>query len=97
MKYWGTQLQVSDADVIAVDQEQRPALIGRRVGNGGYFVLANHSRDTLKTRITTTLPARMLEQLTPAGTTDVAKDDDNGWIIEMPAYGGAVAEWRKIR
>ncbi|MBS0388138.1 MAG: beta-galactosidase [Proteobacteria bacterium] len=33
-KYWGTGLQVSDGEVIAVDQDNRPALIAHRYGKG---------------------------------------------------------------
>jgi len=33
-RYWGTGLELSDGEVIAVDQEQRPALIAHRLGKG---------------------------------------------------------------
>lgn len=33
-KFWGTGLQVSDGEVIAVDQDNRPALIAHRFGKG---------------------------------------------------------------
>jgi len=33
-KYWGTGLQVSDGEIIAVDQDKRPALVAHRFGKG---------------------------------------------------------------
>lgn len=33
-KYWGTGLEVSDGEVIAVDQQGRPALVTHRLGKG---------------------------------------------------------------
>jgi hypothetical protein len=33
-KFWGTGLQVTDGEVIAVDQKQRPALVAHRFGKG---------------------------------------------------------------
>src|SRR5258708_36123142 len=33
-RYWGTGLEVTDGEVIAVDQEQRPALVAHRLGKG---------------------------------------------------------------
>jgi hypothetical protein len=33
-KFWGTGLQLSDGEVIAVDQENRPALVAHRYGKG---------------------------------------------------------------
>ena len=33
-KFWGTGLTVTDGEVIAVDQKQRPALVARRLGSG---------------------------------------------------------------
>jgi endo-1,4-beta-mannosidase len=34
MKYWGTGLQVGSGEVIAVDQEGRPALVSHKLGSG---------------------------------------------------------------
>src|SRR5260221_4983910 len=33
-RYWGTGLEVTDGEVIAVDQDQRPALVAHRLGKG---------------------------------------------------------------
>ena len=153
-KYWGTGLEVDGGEVIAVDQEQRPALVAYRLGKGrtllsaypleawlgsqpeafenhetvyrlygalrewsgvrarvatdqpsveasalsghgrGYFVLANHSGDWLKTRVTTTLPVHELRQLEEAGSRVVA-GDKTGWTVDLPPYSGAILEWRQ--
>jgi endo-1,4-beta-mannosidase len=39
-RYWGTGLAVSAGEVIAVDQEQRPALVARRLGKGATLLSA---------------------------------------------------------
>lgn len=39
-RYWGTGLAVADGEVIAVDQEQRPALVAHRLGKGATLLLA---------------------------------------------------------
>lgn len=152
-KYWGTGLEVDGGEVIAVDQQQRPALVAYKLGKGrtllsaypleawlgsqpeafenhetayrlyralqvwsgvrarvatdqpsvevsalsghgrGYFVLANHSGDLLKTRVTTTLQVQELKQLDEAGGRVLA-GDQAGWTVELPPYSGAVLEWR---
>jgi hypothetical protein len=63
-------------------------------GGRGYFVLANHSADTLKTRVTSTLQVRDVKQLDAAGSRAVA-GDQQGWMVELPPYSGAILEWRQ--
>jgi hypothetical protein len=60
----------------------------------GYFVLANHSSEALKTRLTSTLDVRDLKQLDTAGRRAIAGDKD-GWMIELAPYSGAILEWRQ--
>ena len=152
-KYWGTGLEVDGGEVIAVDQEQRPALVAHTLGKGhtllsaypieswlgnqpmafenheqayrlyralrdwagvpvvvatdqpsveasalqghgrGYFVLANHSGEALKTRVTTRLAITALRQLTDTGSVALTAEQ-GGWTVEMPPYGGAVLQWQ---
>jgi endo-1,4-beta-mannosidase len=40
IRYWGTGLAVSDGEVIAVDQQKRPALVARRLGKGATLLSA---------------------------------------------------------
>ncbi len=153
-KYWGTGLEVDGGEVIAVDQNQRPALIAHQLGKGhtllsaypleawlgsqpeafenhetayriyralrewsgvrprvstdqpsveasaldgrvhGYVVLANHSGEALKTRVTTASPRPGLRQIDGKGASALQGDKD-GWNVELPAYGGAILEWRQ--
>ncbi len=153
-KYWGTGLEVDGGEVIAVDANQRPALVAHQLGKGrtllsaypleawlgsqpeafenhetahrlyralrewsgvrprvstdqpsveasaltgrshGYIVLANHSGETLKTRVVTASPLHELRRLDTQGATALQGDKD-GWSIELPAYGGAILEWRQ--
>jgi hypothetical protein len=78
---------------VATDQPsvEASALSGR---GRGYFVLANHSGDALKARLTTTLGVHDLRQLDSAGGRTLPGDKD-GWNVELPAYGGAILEWRQ--
>ena len=153
-RYWGTGLEVSDGEVIAIDQDRRPALVAHRLGKGftllsaypleaylasqpmafenheavfrlyralrdwagvrplvstdrpsveaallqgaagGYVVLANHSAEALRTRVTSTLPMSGVRQLSPAGS-EIVPSDASAWTVELPAYGGAVLEWQQ--
>ncbi|HEX9472905.1 MAG TPA: beta-galactosidase [Steroidobacteraceae bacterium] len=152
-RYWGTGLEVTDGEVIAVDQEQRPALVAHRLGKGvtllsayplesylasqpmafekeettyrlyralrdyghvhplvsadhaaveataltgpggGYIVMANHSAETVRSRLSTTLPVHALRRLTPDGSVIVPADGP-AWTVELPAYGAAILEWQ---
>jgi endo-1,4-beta-mannosidase len=78
---------------VSTDQPsvEATALSGRA---RGYVVLANHSGDALKARVTTTLPVRELRRLDTAGSSAVPADKD-GWNVELPPYGGAILEWRQ--
>jgi hypothetical protein len=153
-RYWGTGLEVTDGVVIAIDQDQRPALVAHRLGKGytllsaypiesylasqpmafenhesvfrlyralrdwggvrplvstdrpsieatalrgaagGYIVLANHSAEALRSRLSTALPVQSLRRLTAAGSASVPRDGA-GWSVELPAYGGAILEWQQ--
>ena len=78
---------------VSTDQPsvEAAALSGR---GRGYIVLANHSGDALKTRVITTLPVRGLKRLDTTGSSDLPGGKDD-WIVELPAYGGAILEWRQ--
>jgi endo-1,4-beta-mannosidase len=78
---------------VSTDQPsvEASALSGR---GRGYIVLANHSADDLKTRVTTSWPVHELKRLDTTGLNAVA-GDKSGWIVDMPAYGGAILEWRQ--
>jgi hypothetical protein len=78
---------------VSTDQPsvEASALSGRA---RGYFVLANHSGDALKARVTTALPVRELRRLDTTGSSALPGDKD-GWSVEMPPYGGAILEWRQ--
>ena len=39
-RYWGTGLAITDGEVIAVDQDQRPALVAHRLGKGATLLSA---------------------------------------------------------
>ena len=153
-RYWGTGLEVTDGVVIAVDRDQRPALVAHRLGKGvtllsaypiesylasqpmafdnhetafrlyralrdwggvrplvatdrpsveatalqgaagGYIVLANHSAEALRSRLSTTLPVRGMRQLTAAGSESLPGDGP-AWTVTLPAYGGLILEWRQ--
>jgi hypothetical protein len=78
-----------------VSTDQPSVEVAALSGRGrGYFVLANHSGDALKTRITTTLPVRELTRLDTNGSSALPGDRDS-WIVELPAYAGAILEWRQ--
>jgi len=154
-RYWGTGLEVTDGDVIAVDQDQRPALVAHRLGKGftllsayplesylasepmafeknetvyrlyralrdwggvrplvstdhpsveatalegpggGYIVVANHSPEAQRLRLSTTLPVHALRRLTPDGTA-IVPADGTAWTIELAAYGAAILEWQAL-
>jgi endo-1,4-beta-mannosidase len=153
-KYWGTGLDIAGGDVIAVDQDKRPALVANQVGKGrtllsaypleaylgnqsmafengetgyrliralrdwsgmrplvstdqpsieatalmgrarGYIVLANHSAEPHTTLLSTTLAVQSMKRLTLDGSTDVT-GNKSGWSVDVPAYGGAILEWRQ--
>jgi endo-1,4-beta-mannosidase len=153
-KYWGTGLDIAGGDVIAVDQDKRPALVAYRAGKGrtllsaypleaylgnqsmafengetgyrliralrdwsgmrplvstdqpsieatalmgrarGYIVLANHSAEPHTTLLSTTLAVQSMKRLTVDGSTDVT-GNKSGWSVDVPAYGGAILEWRQ--
>jgi hypothetical protein len=153
-KYWGTGLDIAGGDVIAVDQDKRPALVATQVGKGrtllsaypleaylgnqsmafengetgyrliralrdwsgmrplvstdqpsieatalmgrarGYIVLANHSAEPHTTLLSTTLAVQSMKRLTVDGSTDVT-GNKSGWSVDVPAYGGAILEWRQ--
>jgi len=78
---------------VSTDQPsvEASALVGR---GRGYFVLANHSADALKTQVMTVLPVRELRRLDTGGASAVAGGKD-GWNVELPPYGGAILEWRQ--
>lgn len=152
--HWGTGLQVQGGEVIAVDQDHRPALVAYTLGKGktllsayplesylgntpaafegpqtayklvralrdwgglhplvstdqpaveaatltggthGYFVLTNHSGQSLNTHLTSTLSIKSLLRLTPTGTEPV-RDSQGGWGVDVPAFGGAILEWQR--
>ncbi len=157
LRYWGTGLAVSDGEVIAVDQQQRPALIARRLGKGrtllsayllesylanqwsafdnhdtvyrlykalrkwgglrplvstdqpsveatalpgaadGYIVLANHSSESLRTALRSSLPIKTLHQLASTGSVPVRATRTGAgavWSVELPPYSGAILEWQ---
>ncbi len=78
-----------------VSTDQPSAEVSVLNGPGrGYFVLANHSDEALKTRLTSSLPVRDLKQLDATGSRPVLGDKD-GWTVELPPYGGAIIEWRQ--
>jgi hypothetical protein len=64
-------------------------------GHGhGYFVLANHSADALKTHVSSTLALRDLKPLENTGATALSADA-NGWSVEVAPYSGTILEWRQ--
>ena len=155
-KFWGTGLQVDGGEVIAVDENQRPALVAHKFGKGrtllsaypleawlgsqpeafenhetahrlyralrewsgvratrlhrsalgggrtrlsgrgrGYFVLVNHSR-----RCTQDAAEHHAARCASSGgwTRRAATQcpaTRTGWNVELPAYGGAILEWRQ--
>lgn len=152
-RHWMATLQLTDGEVIAVDQEDRPALVVHSFGKGktllsayplesylaltpaafdfpeytyrlyqafsewvgvqplfrtthpqvevgalvgrthGYAILANHSSQNQIGFVKTSLPIQTLSQITPTGAS--ALQFSNGqWRMEIPAYDGAVVEWR---
>lgn len=151
---WGTGLELAGGTVIAVDQDQRPALVSFTVGKGktllsayplelylgaqplafervpsnyrliralrdwagihplvttdqplveasavsgrahGYFILANHSGETLDTHLTSSLPVNSIRRLTPTGTEGI-QGTSRDWSLALPPYGGAILEWQR--
>jgi hypothetical protein len=153
-KNWGAGLDISSGEVIAVDQNDHPALVAHTVGKGktllsaypieswlgnqplafennesvhrlyralrdwsgvharvstdqpsvessrldgrthGYIILANHGAESHNTRIITAAPLPGLRQLSEGGSVAVPSDAD-GYRIDLPAYEGAILEWRR--
>jgi endo-1,4-beta-mannosidase len=60
----------------------------------GYAVLVNHSSQTQKVTVTTTLPIRSLSRITPEGP-QALKLDGSGWKMEIGAFEGVVVEWKE--
>jgi hypothetical protein len=79
--------------LVSTDQPsiEATALIGRA---RGYIVLANHSAEPHTTLLSTTLAVQSMKRLTVDGSTDVT-GNGSGWSVEVPAYGGAILEWRQ--
>lgn len=152
-KYAGTGLEVNGGEVIAVDQQGRPALVANKLGKGrtllsaypleawlgnqpmafenndtayrlykalrewggvqplaatddpsveasvlnghgrGYIVLANHGGQDRSVSVTSKLPIHALRQIKADGSVALNRGEQ-GWMVNVPAYGGAVLEWR---
>ena len=152
-RHWPATLKLTGGEVIAVDQDDRPALVAFNYGKGktllsayplesylamtpaafdqpeetyrlyrafaawagirplfstdtphveaagllgkehGYAVLANHSPQDHTVKLKTSLPLDSLTQITPDGTQKL-KQSNGAWSITIPAYDGAVLEWR---
>jgi endo-1,4-beta-mannosidase len=152
-RHWLATLQLTGGEVIAVDQEDRPALVAHTLGKGktllcaypiesylamtpavfdqpeethrlyrafadwagvqplfrtdhpsvevaglvgnahGYAVLANHAPLEHTVKVTTSLPLDSLIQVTPTGQKEI-QFRNAAWTITIPAYDGAVLEWR---
>jgi hypothetical protein len=153
MRYWGSSLEVKGGQVIAVDQDGRPALVAHELGKGktllsaypieaylasqpsgfeqaenthriyeafrewtgwkpqfrsedpnvevsalpgqgrGYLVIVNHSEQDHTVNITTTQSVRSVQLLTPDGAKTLTLDH-GGWKMDIPAYDGAIVEWK---
>jgi len=150
---WTAKLEVSSGQVIAVDQEGRPALVAHTMGRGktllsaypietylanqpvafegkdatyriykalrdwagvkatvwtddpsveasslnaadhGYLVVVNHSAQTRKVIVSTSLPVHSLNQVTTDGKHAVTRQPA-GWPLEIGPYDGTVLEWK---
>ena len=150
---WGVLLEVSSGKVIAVDQDNHPALVLNTLGRGqtllsaypiehylatvpaafdqdedthklyeafmqstgvhplftadqplvevsalsghhrGYVVVVNHSAKKQTAKITTSIGAQSLSQLSADGAQPLRKQDSS-WTIELPPFDGAILEWK---
>jgi hypothetical protein len=150
---WMATLEVGDGQVIAVDQDGRPALVAHSLGRGktllsaypiemylanqpvafegkdatyriyqalrewagvkttvwtddpsvevsalnaknhGYLVLVNHSGQSRKVSIQTSLPVRSLSRVVADGKQTVAHQQQ-GWPLQLDPYDGVVLEWK---
>jgi endo-1,4-beta-mannosidase len=153
MNQWTATLEVGSGQVIAVDQDGRPALVAHSLGRGktllsaypieaylasqpvafegkdathriyqalrdwagvkatvwtddpsveaaalnakdhGYLVVVNHSAQTKKVLIGTTLPVRTLSRVTADGNPAVTRQP-SGWSLQLDPYDGAVLDWK---
>ena len=152
-RHWPATLKLTGGEVIAVDQDDRPALVTHSLGKGktllsayplesylaftpgvfdqpedtyrlyrafadwagiqslfrtnqpqvevagllgkdhGYAILANHSPQNKKVKVMTSLSLTSLVQLTPDGPKTL-QSTGGEWSMDVPAYDGAVVEWR---
>jgi len=152
-QHWPATLELTDGEVIALDQDDRPALVAHTFGKGrtllcayplesylahtpaifeapensyrlyqafsewvgvqplfhtnqpsveaatlasdqrGYVILANHSPQDQRVVVKTTLPVKSLFQITIESPKPI-KLSKGYWEMEIPAYDGAVVEWR---
>lgn len=153
-RHWPATLKLTGGDVVAIDQNDRPALVSHSFGKGktllsayplesylaftpgvfdqlenthrlyravadwagvkplfrtdqpqveagvllgkthGYTVLANHSSLDQKVNVKTTIKLASLTQITPS-TPQKIQISGGEWSVDIPAYDGAVFEWRQ--
>lgn len=60
----------------------------------GYAVLVNHSPESHKISVTTTLPVGSLMRITPQGSVPLELEGQS-WNMELQPYEGAVVEWKE--
>lgn len=151
-KHWAATLELAGGEVLAVDQDERPALVANTFGKGktllctyplesylavtpqafegpentwmlyralslwagirplfrtdmpsvevaglvgrkhGYAVLANHSHQTQKVVVETSLKIKSIAQINPDGKKPLVLQG-NTWEMSVEAFGGAVVEY----
>ena len=66
---------------------------GLTAGRRGYAVLANHGPEQKQVTVVSNLPLKEVNQITSQGRQPLSLQD-RLWRIHIPAYDGAVVEWK---
>jgi len=153
MNQWTATLEVGSGQVIAVDQDGRPALVAHSLGKGkallsaypietylanqpaafegrdathriyqalrdwagvkpmvwtddpsvesaalnakdhGYLIVVNHSAQSRRVSIQTSLPVHTLSRVTANGK-EAVPQQQSGWSVKLDPYDGAVLDWK---
>ena len=59
----------------------------------GYIVVVNHSAKSRQVAVTSALPLKSIQRMTPDGEQPVSLQGSR-WEVDLPAYGAAVFAWK---
>ncbi len=66
---------------------------GLSAGQHGYAVLANHTPEQKQVTVVSNLALKEVNQITSQGRQPLSLQD-RAWRMEIPAYDGAIVEWK---